>query len=198
MLFIEHDMNVVFRFAQPHHRHGGRADPGGGHARGDRRRCARARGLSRRSASWLRRCLRSRACAPVTATPSCSTASRSRSPSGGSLALLGRNGVGKTTLLLTIMGFTRVSRGTIAWRGRDITRLAPHRRARDGHRLGGAGARDIPLPQRGGKPHGGRAAGTLGRWSRSTTCSRGSRSGAPAPAITSRAASSRCWRSRAR
>ena len=51
---------------------------------------------------------------------------------GGSLALLGRNGVGKTTLLLTIMGFTRVSRGTIAWRGRDITRLAPHGRARDG------------------------------------------------------------------
>jgi branched-chain amino acid transport system ATP-binding protein len=53
-------------------------------------------------------------------------------PTGGSLALLGRNGVGKSTLLLTIMGFTRVSRGTIAWRGRDVTRLAPHRRARDG------------------------------------------------------------------
>jgi branched-chain amino acid transport system ATP-binding protein len=53
-------------------------------------------------------------------------------PTGGSLALLGRNGVGKSTLLLTIMGFTRVSRGAIAWRGRDITRLAPHRRARDG------------------------------------------------------------------
>jgi branched-chain amino acid transport system ATP-binding protein len=53
-------------------------------------------------------------------------------PDGGSLALLGRNGVGKSTLLLTIMGFTRVSRGAIAWRGRDITRLAPHRRARDG------------------------------------------------------------------
>jgi branched-chain amino acid transport system ATP-binding protein len=53
-------------------------------------------------------------------------------PDGGSLALLGRNGVGKSTLLLTIMGFTRVSRGTITWRGRDITRLAPHRRARDG------------------------------------------------------------------
>ena len=49
-------------------------------------------------------------------------------PKGSSLALLGRNGVGKTTLLLTIMGFTRVSRGTIAWRGRDITRLAPHGR----------------------------------------------------------------------
>jgi branched-chain amino acid transport system ATP-binding protein len=53
-------------------------------------------------------------------------------PTGGSLALLGRNGVGKSTLLLTIMGFTRVIRGAIAWRGRDITRLAPHRRACDG------------------------------------------------------------------
>jgi branched-chain amino acid transport system ATP-binding protein len=53
-------------------------------------------------------------------------------PEGGSLALFGRNGVGKSTLLLTIMGFTRVSRGSIAWRGRDITALAPHRRARDG------------------------------------------------------------------
>jgi branched-chain amino acid transport system ATP-binding protein len=53
-------------------------------------------------------------------------------PVGGSLALLGRNGVGKSTLLLTIMGFTRVIRGSIAWRGRDITRIAPHRRACDG------------------------------------------------------------------
>ena len=31
----------------------------------------------------------------------------------GSLAVLGRNGVGKTTLLLTIMGYTAVSRGAI-------------------------------------------------------------------------------------
>ncbi|MCC6779331.1 MAG: ABC transporter ATP-binding protein [Hyphomicrobiales bacterium] len=51
---------------------------------------------------------------------------------GGSLALLGRNGVGKTTLLLTIMGFTQVVRGTIAWRGRDVTRVPAFRRARDG------------------------------------------------------------------
>ncbi|HTS40212.1 MAG TPA: ABC transporter ATP-binding protein [Xanthobacteraceae bacterium] len=50
----------------------------------------------------------------------------------GSLAVLGRNGVGKSTLLLTIMGFTRVARGTIAWQGRDITALAPHLRARGG------------------------------------------------------------------
>ena len=51
---------------------------------------------------------------------------------GGSLAVLGRNGVGKSTLLLTIMGLTAVSRGAIRWRGADITALAPHRRARHG------------------------------------------------------------------
>ncbi len=50
----------------------------------------------------------------------------------GSLALLGRNGVGKSTLLLTIMGFTRVGRGSIEWQGKDITALAPHLRARAG------------------------------------------------------------------
>jgi branched-chain amino acid transport system ATP-binding protein len=51
---------------------------------------------------------------------------------GGSLALLGRNGVGKTTLLLTIMGMTQVSRGSVSWRGRNITWTASHRRARAG------------------------------------------------------------------
>jgi len=50
----------------------------------------------------------------------------------GGLAVLGRNGVGKSTLLLTIMGYTRVSRGRLCWRGTDITRQAPHRRARTG------------------------------------------------------------------
>src|SRR5215469_1214362 len=50
----------------------------------------------------------------------------------GSLAILGRNGVGKSTLLLTVMGFTRISRGAVIWRGRDITRAGPHWRARKG------------------------------------------------------------------
>jgi branched-chain amino acid transport system ATP-binding protein len=50
----------------------------------------------------------------------------------GSLALLGRNGVGKSTLLLTIMGYTQMRAGSIAWRGKDITRFAPHNRARAG------------------------------------------------------------------
>ena len=50
----------------------------------------------------------------------------------GSLAVLGRNGVGKSTLLLTIMGYTTIRRGAVRWRGEDVTYLAPHRRARRG------------------------------------------------------------------
>jgi len=53
-------------------------------------------------------------------------------PESGSLAVLGRNGVGKSTLLLTLMGFTRLHRGRILFRGRNIAALAPHRRARAG------------------------------------------------------------------
>jgi branched-chain amino acid transport system ATP-binding protein len=53
-------------------------------------------------------------------------------PEHGSLAVLGRNGVGKSTLILTIMGYTQVGRGRILWRGEDITSNAPHRRARAG------------------------------------------------------------------
>jgi len=53
-------------------------------------------------------------------------------PANGSLAVLGRNGVGKTTLLLTAMGFVGLARGTISLHGADISRLAPHKRARLG------------------------------------------------------------------
>jgi len=51
---------------------------------------------------------------------------------GDSLALLGRNGVGKTTLLVTLMGLTRVHRGTLRWRGGDLAALPTHRRAAAG------------------------------------------------------------------
>ena len=51
---------------------------------------------------------------------------------GGSLAVLGRNGVGKTTLLLTLMGLTRLQQGRLALQGNDITRLATWRRAHAG------------------------------------------------------------------
>ena len=48
---------------------------------------------------------------------------------GRSLALLGRNGMGKTTLLNSIVGATRYLSGKIRLGGRDITRLSPDQRA---------------------------------------------------------------------
>ena len=48
------------------------------------------------------------------------------------LALLGRNGVGKSTLLATIMGHTRLHAGAILLDGADITAIETHRRARRG------------------------------------------------------------------
>src|ERR1700674_1686782 len=51
---------------------------------------------------------------------------------GRSLALLGRNGMGKTTLINSIVGVTRYRSGTIRLGGRDITKLPPEQRARAG------------------------------------------------------------------
>ena len=51
---------------------------------------------------------------------------------GECLALLGRNGVGKTTLLKCLMGVLPVAQGTVVFNGRDITKLSPHARARLG------------------------------------------------------------------
>jgi len=52
--------------------------------------------------------------------------------SGDVMALLGRNGVGKTTLLKCLMGVLPVAAGDVRFEGADITRLAPHRRAARG------------------------------------------------------------------
>src|SRR5436190_14469312 len=46
--------------------------------------------------------------------------------------VLGRNGVGKTSLLRAIVGQQPISKGAIFWDGRDISRLAPYDRARLG------------------------------------------------------------------
>ena len=51
---------------------------------------------------------------------------------GDSLAVLGRNGMGKTTLLNTIMGLTSLLGGKIHWRGADISHTPTHRRAQAG------------------------------------------------------------------
>ncbi|MBL8384393.1 MAG: ABC transporter ATP-binding protein [Burkholderiales bacterium] len=55
-----------------------------------------------------------------------------RLEAGRALALLGRNGMGKTTLLDTIVGVTRRFGGSIRLDGRDITALRPEERARAG------------------------------------------------------------------
>ena len=51
---------------------------------------------------------------------------------GECLALMGRNGVGKTTLLKCLMGVLPVASGQVQFDGRDITRMKPHQRAAAG------------------------------------------------------------------
>src|SRR5919201_4316821 len=51
---------------------------------------------------------------------------------GEAVALLGKNGMGKTTLMKTAIGFLKPWRGVIEFEGRDVTRLAPHDIARLG------------------------------------------------------------------
>ncbi|MEK7393465.1 MAG: ATP-binding cassette domain-containing protein, partial [Fibrobacterota bacterium] len=42
--------------------------------------------------------------------------------------ILGRNGVGKTTLLRAVMGLVPLSGGSVSWEGKDISRLSPEAR----------------------------------------------------------------------
>jgi len=51
---------------------------------------------------------------------------------GATLAVLGRNGVGKTTLLASVLGHTTLHAGRIAFRGKAVERLRPFQRARLG------------------------------------------------------------------
>src|SRR3981189_3562500 len=48
---------------------------------------------------------------------------------GESISVIGRNGVGKTTLLAGVMGHTRLHRGEVLLGGNNINRVAVHRRA---------------------------------------------------------------------
>jgi len=51
---------------------------------------------------------------------------------GSCTAVLGRNGVGKSTLLKSLMGLERIQSGKVQFDGQDVTRAAPHARARRG------------------------------------------------------------------
>ena len=53
-------------------------------------------------------------------------------PKGGVTCLLGRNGVGKTSLLRAVLGLEPIRHGRILWEGQDISKLSPHERARRG------------------------------------------------------------------
>jgi urea transport system ATP-binding protein len=55
-----------------------------------------------------------------------------QAPMGAVTAVLGRNGMGKTTLLKCMMGLLPVRSGKVEFEGRDITKLKPHERARLG------------------------------------------------------------------
>ncbi len=60
------------------------------------------------------------------------------------VAVLGRNGVGKTTLIRSIVGFTPPRRGRILFKGEDITHLPAHQIARHGVGLVPQGRRIFP------------------------------------------------------
>ena len=53
-------------------------------------------------------------------------------PAGRALGLLGRNGMGKTTLMRSLMGYVPMASGTVRWSGRDVTGWPPEKMARLG------------------------------------------------------------------
>ena len=119
---------------------------------------------------------------------------------GQILGLLGRNGVGKTTLVNSIVGFTPPRRGKIVFKGVDITDDFVVRDRAQRHGAGAAGPARVSDARASRKTcwsPSATSSGTAGTWSASTRCSRACRSGATSAPRRCRAASSRCWRSAA-
>ena len=65
-------------------------------------------------------------------------------PEGKIVCLMGRNGVGKTTVMKTLMGLLPARGGRISYGGQDITNLHPYARARLGIGYGPQGREIIP------------------------------------------------------
>ena len=59
--------------------------------------------------------------------------------------VMGRNGVGKTSLMRAIVGLQSISGGRIMWEGQDVARLTPHDRARRGIAIVPQGREIFPL-----------------------------------------------------
>ena len=116
---------------------------------------------------------------------------------GESISVIGRNGVGKTTLLATVMGHTTLHKGEVLLGGKSLNRVPVYRRARRRPRLRAAGARDLSLAQvRENLEVGARP----GHWTQERVFELfpNLRSGSATRATSFPAASSRCCRSRAR
>jgi urea transport system ATP-binding protein len=61
------------------------------------------------------------------------------------VCLLGRNGVGKTTLLKSLIGLLASGKGKISWEGKDITKTKPYRRSQHGLAYVPQGREIIPM-----------------------------------------------------
>src|SRR5256712_9214781 len=82
---------------------------------------------------------------------------------GQMVTILGRNGMGKSTLIRSVIGFTPARRGSIHFKGRDVTHWPSFRTAALGMGLVPHGRRVLPSLsvrgklERGVRPYGGRA-----------------------------------------
>ncbi len=136
ILIVEHDMQVVMELAQPHHRAALRRGPGRGNAGRDPAEPAGAGGLSqdmsrRRHAHRAPR--RGRGPAHLLRQEPHPARRLARTSGAGEVVgLLGRNGVGKSTTLKTIMGLVSPSQGRVLFEGKPITGLPAHKLARLG------------------------------------------------------------------
>ena len=208
ILIVEHDMQVVMELAQPHHRAALRRGAGRGPARRDPAEPAGAGGLSQDMSP------------PDPATQPLVTVEDIHTYYGKShilhgvslqvgpgevVGLLGRNGVGKSTTLKTIMGLVTPSQGRIVFEGKPITGMPSHKLARLGIGYVPEDRRIFKLLTvmenlRTGLDRAGvteaRKQGAARQGLR--LLSRVSPSAATRPAARCRAASSRCWRSPAR
>ena len=120
---------------------------------------------------------------------------------GQILGLLGRNGVGKTTLVNSIVGFNPPRRGKVVFKGEEITSKPSFETVRIGMGLVPQGRRVFPTLERRGKPAGRRAqprTARLERLTASTSCFRALKNAAISAPRRCRAANSKCWRSAAR
>src|SRR6185369_1696995 len=119
---------------------------------------------------------------------------------GQILGLLGRNGVGKTTLVNSIVGFNPPRRGKVVFKGEDITHRASFETVRGGMGLVPQGRRVFPtlgVEENLWSPSAARN-GTTGISSASSSYFRGCTSAATSGQKRCPAASNRCWRSAVR